>query len=153
MSSLRDRTWTLAQILEALELRSAVRLSDELMVRRMPSGGWHVHTPHGGRKVAADRLSDALVLLDGLWPCNHCGRVLSPDQFGDTAYGKRTECRQCIAIRTSVWFQKHKRVPAVRERRRIYARQWRAQHRERANMQVRARKLKKKWLKVWRGVM
>ena len=147
--TLSDRTWNLNQLLLMMQPGSALKLSDAITVKRSPTY-WRVVTPHGTRQVR-DLLS-VIVLADGMWPCNVCGKAYSPDLFRGTPTGKKTECKRCQGKRLNRWYEANKHTESYKAMGRANQRRYRERHIEQVRAREQARTNRRRQLRRWKQV-
>jgi len=149
MSTLAATYYAVADIVQALQPRSTLRLSSTFTVTRT-NAYWRVETPHGNRRVTTVR--EVPVLAGGLWPCTKCGRDLKPEAFNFTNRSghqyRRSYCRRCEAFKHASWFQRKWKHKEFRDDRAVKARHWRHENRERYLEKVRADRKLKAWRRV-----
>ena len=140
---LSDRTWNLNQLLFMMQPGSELRITPDFTVKRTPAYYAVTSAEFGSRRVKESLL--VVLLADGRWPCTICGQGKSPEDFGDNAYGKRTECKACVAKRTRAWYERSKDTERYRQTARRAQARYRARHLERMREKDRLRRRVRAW--------
>ena len=142
--ALSDRTWNLNQLLFMMQPGSELRIAPGFTVKRTPAY-YAVTSPTFGSRRVRDALL-VVLLADGRWPCTICGQGKPPEAFGDNPYGKRTECKACVAKRTRAWYERNRDT----ERYRQTARRAQARYRERHVEQMREKDRLRRRVRAWK---